>query len=236
MKFDTCVKYVQELSDLVAHYKKKYGVNSEIVYTLMMELLTFQFMLKETLCGNDMDEKFISTYSELVDIIRSLKIPTGNYKPMHKCADGSISFDKDYYQENYGNELEKYKEKIIEVDNMSLLEYATFNWYLYVLTKSRKLIIFKEPFSQFEMLFNRDMYPKHVVLAYNYGLTVLCAGEILIGKDKNNSLSLIVNNRSGHYRPDSNNLSIVKKYLGKFVSNVYSIDCSKGRILSVYRS
>lgn len=229
-KESSWLEYIKNFEKLVAEYKSRYGNYSEIVFILTSELLTALLFVREYVGRDFVNEKFTETYSELIDINRHLSTPTGNYKPMHRCSNGAIEFDKKYYDENYKGKWEKFKDKIVEVGKNDLLEYSIFKWYLYILTPEKKLIIFNEPFSQLDILISRDEYPKHVTLAYNSDLRVLCAGEILIGKDQNNELNFIINNKSGHYRPNKNDLLAVKEYLQNYSNKIYCIDCSEGGI------
>lgn len=227
------LEYVRNFGELVDGYKNKYGNYSEIMFVLTSELLVTLLFVREYIGVDFVNKKFTETYSELIDINRHLSTPTGNYKPMHRCADGTIGFDKVFYEKNYKDKWDKYKTKIVEVGEDDLLKYSIFKWYLYILTPERKLIIFDKPFSQLDMLISRDEYPKHVTLACSSGLKVLCAGEILIGRNQNNELNFIINNKSGHYRPNKNDLLVMKQYLQKYSNKIYCIDCSEGGILYV---
>lgn len=228
--------YMEKVDDLLNYYQGKYGKYTEIVYLLMMDVLAELLSVKQQCSDTDAKsivKKVKELHHQACQIMNYLKTPVGNYDPTHRFPDGSIEFDEKYYLEKYDGLWKRYSDDIVCLNNENIFEYANFKWYLYVLTKEKNLVIYKVPFLQIDTLIDRTNYPKHVFLAHKSNLKVLCAGEILLGTDKYGNLISVVNNRSGHYKPNMDNLLIMEQYLKTLMDEIYIIDCSRGEKIYV---
>lgn len=129
----------------------------------------------------------------------------------------SINYCKKYYQIG-----EIIKDKIIELDLVNSNQVEKNKFYIYVVNKNGKIIVYNEHIPLVELI-NGRQYLKyknlpitHPLLVHNYDLVVQGAGEIIFVKDSDNKISgVIFNNKSGHFRPPVSTINNVKQAIHK---------------------
>ena len=208
--------------DMINDYEIKYSSNSLIVYMMMLQLLTVMNNLE-----SDDSDCFLEILTRVKHMARRLKMPQNKWEPMSVNDKNLIHFDKKYYIEHYLGDFEKYSKRIIKIDMDNIRKYSIGKWYLYIIDENFNLIIYDCSFNPIDILYDRLNYPKHAVLAYNSNLNVYCAGEILLKAKDNNYVSAILNNKSGHFKPDLEHLKIADKVLRKLGCRTTYIDYSK---------
>lgn len=207
---------------LVEFYKEKYSEESLIVYVILLQFLTVVNNF-----DNSNYDIFCNLLSSVKRMAKHLKMPNNAWEPMSVNERNQIHFNNKYYHDHYEEEFEKYCCNFIKVTRNSIGDYAIGKWYLYIIDECHNLVIYDKPFLPIDILSDRSGFPKHAVLAYRSNLNVYCAGEILLSRNDNGNVRAILNNKSGHFKPDSGHLKIAVNSLEKLGCETFYIDYSK---------
>jgi hypothetical protein len=198
---------VSEYRSLVHQYQEKYGAHSLIVHALKLTFLSENFKYYPNQL-EEFNEEFLDDLLSVRKLIKRMPAPHGNWEPMVVDSHTNlIHFDDDYYNRAYLPILSKYKDNVLRLAPQTLYDYEPFKWYLYVMGPQGDIVIFNQGFTPLEAFKNRDTLPKHALLAECFDLNVICAGEIFWTFDsRRNNVKFIINNKSGHFKPDYDHL------------------------------
>ena len=129
-------------------------------------------------------------------------------------------FDEDYFQKNYCNALPDASFNIKNISSrkdISLLEDSL--WYIYTVNQENELVIYNSPMTVSELVLNRNsttinnVQIVHPILVHNKDLKVRTAGEICFVKNGDLLKGIILNTKSGHYRPDPFSYKVTEEIL-----------------------
>ncbi|HDR7495005.1 TPA: hypothetical protein QCX40_005747 [Bacillus cereus] len=110
--------------------------------------------------------------------------------------------------------------------------------YMYAVNAQMEPIIYTKPIPVQDLIFGRQRLKlenkkiAHPVLLHNYNQMAIGAGEVIFIRNNNNEIAgLILNNKSGHFRPSGQTLTTVKeafiKKLNLNSNNIITIEVEK---------
>lgn len=203
------VEYDSQFENLISEYQVKYGDKALIVYMLRLQLLSELF--KGLILGEsgEVASLFNKQYMSIKSSMGELKMANENKpKPLlHQFENYEVlEFSHKYFADHYQNQVSRFQADIVTLIPTNILKFAVGKWYLYVYGPNHSLTIFNKSFMPLEMLNGRNGFPTHPMISFRTHLKVLCAGELFITKDSQNRLGIIINNKSGHYKPDNRQL------------------------------
>lgn len=208
----------EQFKVLLSQSEKKYGELG--IGTLMVRLQYLTFLIKE-------NSALTGTIDEILRKVliqyNFERIPTASVEKyiFNKVENGEIiySFDEQYFTEKYAKAFPLAHEGIYKITKTNIFSLKDSMWYLYVIDKNNNLIIYDAALTTTELVLNRNnllingVPLVHPILSYPSNLEVKAAGEITFIHSKQKLHGIIINSKSGHYRPSSNCLELAVKTL-----------------------
>jgi hypothetical protein len=201
----------------------KYGNNG--IGTLIVRLNYLAFIIKNQLT----EEK-----NTVIEILLSEIKQHYNYKrpenlgAFHNKINEEVlySFSEELFNERYKINIQENQKYIVKLNEHSPFwnSFHDLHWYLYVVDRNDDLIIFNKSIMVTDLIINRDVFTDegtrvvHPVLVPDT-LTVKTAGEISFIKKGNEVEGIVLNNKSGHFRPSAESLYHAERYLYKLFAN-----------------
>ncbi|WFC03545.1 hypothetical protein [Lactiplantibacillus pentosus] len=207
MEENELLSVIYEYRSLVHQYQEKYGTHSLIVHALKLTFLS-RILKYYPNQSEKFNKEFLNDLSSVRKLVKMMPVPHGNWEPMSvDSSTNLIHFDTDYYNRVYLPILDKYQDGILKLTAQTLHDCEPAKWYLYVMGPQGDILIFNQGFTPLEVFKDRSELPKHAILAEDFDLSVVCAGEIFWTFDSNqNNVKFIINNKSGHFKPDYDHL------------------------------
>lgn len=141
-----------------------------------------------------------------------------------KTTGKTYVFDESYFRKTYSDALPDASLRIKKIDSIKDIDpLEDSSWYIYTVSQENELIIYDAPMSISELVLNRNtttvngVQIVHPILVHDKELKIRTAGEICFIKDKDSLKGVILNTKSGHYRPDPFSYDITESIL---VSNL----------------
>ncbi|MEH7043890.1 hypothetical protein ACIQF3_26670 [Bacillus thuringiensis] len=196
--------------NLLEDYKIKHGEFSNA--TLIVKLSILIFVLEHIELEND--EYRINLLEDIISHYNNAPQPATTRSPViiENNGENLFVFIPDVDNQPYNRYRNEVKPFIINVDNPINIE--NNKWYMYVVTIDNKFLILDSPLTTVELITGRNsillenIQPQHPHLLCDYEeLKVKSAGELLFVTEKeNNNIQILINNKSGHFKPDISSL------------------------------
>lgn len=150
-----------------------------------------------------------------------------------------LKYNQEKYTERYSLSGKEIQDKIFVLSDEVESKIIPNKVYMYAINADLEPIIYLQPIPFQDLLFGRQRLKvnngriAHPVLLDSHGLMAVGAGEVIFVKDKisDNIKGLIINNKSGHYRPSGDSLEKVKEAfsnnLGLVPENIICIEVEK---------
>ncbi|MDT2012925.1 hypothetical protein [Carnobacterium divergens] len=222
---------IVDLKFMLLNAIEKYGEFSLAVLSLRLTYLEY-LLKKKTLDITLIDQlqnDIEITYNSDVRPESKLK----EYMFRSNTNDNVIyKFSSDYFYENYHSVIPDIEQHIIRIKNYKELSLCKdLRWYVYALTNDDELILLNNPMNAIDLVLNRNDYKinniaaVHPMLVYKEDFEARMVGEVAIIYDDAGNLpvSVIINNKSGHYRPLAKDL----RYVVDFFKTVLGIDSNR---------
>ncbi|MED1625118.1 hypothetical protein [Bacillus pseudomycoides] len=220
---------LKEEWDILNYYSDKYGYYSVAALIIKYHILikSFDFYIN----GEDKDfkEKFYRAKEMLQDHYNNTS-RTPNFNPdanpiQSFVIDGEIQieYSKFSYQEKYSLSGESVQEKVLKVcsEHSNLIDANKF--YIYAINTNNEPIIYMNSIPISELIRGRryltynSLPIVHPILLHKESLIAKGAGEVIFIKNRLGNVSgIILNNKSGHFRPPVSTLNRVKKSFSEY--------------------
>lgn len=212
-----------ELTEFILYLKEtdeKYAFQSKA--SLIVRLSLFIYMIENHIKeSNQIQRKKL--FQEILTLYNTTPLVTLDH-PHQSIMDGTVVFeyidsDKKYiFDPEQTNLLQK---KTFEIQDLSLLNTLSLQrWYIFAFTLENRLLILDSPQSTTDLIIGRkgtigNLVPEHPLLLGNQDRFLLkSAGELFITETVDNKEKIIIlNNRSGHFKPTAESIELVKDKL-----------------------
>jgi hypothetical protein len=225
-------KVIQDFRRLLSRYSDQYGDNSNACLIVRLTLLIYLIKIEysqieiDSLCKRICDQYNFERPNPLEN---KTKISVINHISVY-----SIRSEKN---ELIGRNLINIEEKIINLNCLEDLSFIQSDcWYLYCFTKANELKIFDYPWKTKNLILNRDKpviegFPIiHPILVFKDNFSVIGAGEVCFIKNTTQLKGVIINNKSGHFRPNPDSLM----YVRNFLSHIFGLNEKNIITLNLY--
>lgn len=239
-QYNEYISIYSELFMKLEEYTESYGYYSVAALIIKYHLLFNSFELY-------INEKMNEGYS---DVEKNLKIVQDHYNstdPIDRNSNyntikvsinekEAYLFDTEYYYRHYYKYGEHLQNNIFNINQKNTDLLLTKQFYLFVLNKNLEPLIFNEVINIRDFIVGRrdlkvgENRVVHPILLHKYNLIALAAGEIILIKNHKSRRveGVIINNKSGHYRPSIKTLDVMKDSLAK------SLQIPNENILIIY--
>lgn len=201
---------------LLDKYSSEYGDNSNACLIVRLSLLTYLLKFRV-----ELDSTTITSIVNRIIAQYNFERPEPREIKYKKFID---SKGRENYQiKESKNEILglnfKIENKIIILNKDNFDRLNDSKWYLFCFTPDEELIIFDYSWTTTELISERNKplvgeHPLiHPMLVSHNEYKVISAGEICIVHEDGLLQGVIINNKSGHFRPNSVSLDYVKEFL-----------------------
>lgn len=204
--------------ELIARSIKQTSDNSQLVYFCRLKYLCSAF--DELQAGRLKISEYKKIFDDFLHTQRMLRVPEVPDDFMIVDCGDMLCFDSEYYISQVEKLSHKFEHNMVELESDALSAMEP-GWYLYVVSTSKHIIIYDEPFEPIQSIFRRNGtdFPTHDMLANQCGLKVIGAGEFYLSK-AGTKPAIILTNKSGHFRPNEKYLHISAQVF----SNTFSLN------------
>ncbi|RSI10594.1 hypothetical protein [Streptococcus sanguinis] len=204
---------LQPFYDLLDKYSKEYGDNSNACLIVRLSLLTYLLKHHIALCNiNSLANRIVEQYNFERPEPREVKfeiVLDNNRESYHIQEERNEIIDLDF----------EFDDELITLNKNNISKLKDSKWYLFCFTPEEELIIFDYSWSTTELISERNKPLVknhsliHPMLVSHNNYNVVSAGEICVVHEKNVLKGIVINNKSGHFRPNSTSLDYVKEFL-----------------------
>lgn len=149
-----------------------------------------------------------------------------------------LQYNENKYKNIYFETGEQIQNDVIPVSKNINNIITSGKVYMYVVNAQMEPIIYRIPIPVQDLIFGRQRLKlenkkiAHPVLLHNYNQMAIGAGEVIFVKNNRNEIAgLILNNKSGHFRPSGHTLTLVKEAFIRKINlnsdNIITIEVEK---------
>lgn len=243
MKLSTTLTELQTFYQILDTYSEKYGYYSvaAILIKYHLAIYALDLVINGSAENNDEYRKELENAKNLLQdhyhkTCRTPRDQSPAEWSREITVDGNVAYvyDERRYELEYSKAGEEVACLVKPATQLIANDIESTKSYLYAVTQDRVPMVYLQPIPLTDLLYGQQRIQvkngpvAHPVLLHNHRVTALGAGEVIFIKDQRGKIQgLILNNKSGHFRPAAQSMSVVVEAFQK------SLAVDKGNILSI---